>query len=155
MRRIYLPCLIAFGAMTLSACSTTPDPAKICTADWIEPRAERAVGRIESRLDSALGAFRDVSESWMKGKKPGPIQMFRLSNAAKALEKELEDGRGVRDLRTIASTCNDPDLIREQVFGLLDREGLPAPLLNFLESTGILESLIATAEGRTQDGRNG
>ena len=81
--------------------------------------------------------------------------MFRLSNAASELEKELVDGRGIRDLRMLASTCNDPDLIREQVYTLLDREGLPAPLLNFLDATGILEGLIETAEGRNLNDRNG
>lgn len=148
MRPILFPCLIAPCVMALSACSTTPDPAEVCTAAWVEPRVDRAVERIETRLDKALSAFRTVGDSWMQGGTPGPIQMFRLSNAAKNLEKELTDGRGVRDLRTLASTCNDPDLIREQVYSLLDREGLPAPLLNFLDVTGILEGLIETAEGR-------
>lgn len=150
MRRILFPCLIV-----LSACSTTPDPAEVCTAAWVEPRADRAVERIETRLDKTLRAFRSVGESWMNGRTPGPIQMFRLSNAAKDLERELTDGRGVRDLRLLASTCNDPNLIREQVYTLLDREGLPAPLIDFLNATGILEGLIETAEGRNVDGRNG
>lgn len=150
MRRILFPCLIV-----LSACSTTPDPAEVCTAAWVEPRADRAVERIETRLDKTLRAFRSVGESWMNGRTPGPIQMFRLSNAAKDLERELTDGRGVRDLRLLASTCNDPNLIREQVYTLLDREGLPAPLIDFLNATGILEGLIETAEGRKVDGRNG
>ncbi|MGJ8559471.1 MAG: hypothetical protein ACSHX3_04470 [Litorimonas sp.] len=150
MRRILIPCLIV-----LSACSTTPDPADVCTAAWIEPRVDRAVERIETRLDKTLRAFRTVGESWMTGRTPGPIQMFRLSNAAKSLEKELAEGRGVRDLRLLASTCNDPNLIREQVYTLLDREGLPQPLLDFLDATGILEGLIETAEGRNGDGRNG
>lgn len=153
MRRILIPCLIAPCLMALSACSTTPNPAEICTASWIEPRVDRAVERIETRLDKTLRAFRTVGESWMKGGTPGPIQMFRLSNAAKNLEKELTDGRGVRDLRTLASTCNDPNLIREQVYTLLDREGLPVPLRDFLDVTGILDRLIETAEGRgTQSG---
>ncbi|GHA90996.1 hypothetical protein GCM10009069_12590 [Algimonas arctica] len=150
MRRILVPCLVA-----LSACSTTPDPADVCTAAWIEPRVERAVERIETRLDKALRAFRTVGDSWMNGNTPGPIQMFRLSNAANDLEKELVDGRGIRDLRMLASTCNDPNLIREQVYTLLDREGLPDPLLNFLDATGILEGLIETAEGRNLNDRNG
>lgn len=150
MRRILIPCLIV-----LSACSTMPDPAEVCTAAWIEPRVDRSVERIETRLDKTLRAFRTVGESWMSGRTPGPIQMFRLSNAAKDLEKELTDGRGIRDLRLLASTCNDPDLIREQVYTLLDREGLPEPLLDFLDATGILEGLITTAEGRDADGRNG
>lgn len=148
MRRILIPCLIV-----LSACSTTPEPTEVCTANWIEPRVDQAVDKIETRLGKTLIAFRSVGESWMSGRTPGPIQMFRLSNAAKALEKELSDGRGVRDLRMIANTCNDPDLIREQVYNLLDREGLPKPLIDFLDVTGILEDLIKTAEGpRVSDG---
>jgi len=153
MRRRHTACLIAPCLLILSACSTTPDPAVVCTAAWVEPRVNEAMDRIETRLDKTLRAFRTVGESWMRGGTPGPIQMFRLSNAAKDLEKELTDGRGVRDLRLLASTCNDPDLIRDQVYSLLDREGLPAPLRDFLDVTGILEGLIQTAEGpRTQSG---
>lgn len=153
MRRTHISCLIAPCLIALSGCSTTPDPAVVCTEAWIEPRVDLAMDRIETRLDKALRAFRTVGESWMKGGNPGPIQMFRLSNAAKDLENELIDGRGVRDLRLLASTCDDPDLVREQVYSLLDREGLPAPLKDFLDVTGILEGLIQTAEGpRTQNG---
>ena len=153
MHRTLIPSLIAPCFLALSACSTTPDPAVVCTAAWIEPRVDLAMDQIETRLDKTLRAFRTVGESWMKGGTPGPIQMFRLSNAAKDLENELTDGRGVRDLRLLASTCDDPDLIREQVYSLLDREGLPAPLMDFLDVTGILEGLIQTAEGpRTQSG---
>ena len=143
------------AALLLSACSTTPDPAKVCTAEWIEPRADAAVDRIEGRVGKALDAFRDVAESWMDGRDPGPIQMFRLSNATKSLEKELENGRGIRDLRMIAQTCNDPELIRSEVFKLLDREGLPTPLLNFLQGTGILDQIIETAEGRAASNGQG
>lgn len=150
MRRFIIPCLVL-----LSACSTTPDPSEVCTADWIQPRADNAAERIETRVDKTLVAFRSVGESWMNGRTPGPIQLFRLSNAAKGLEKELTNGRGVRELRLLAKTCDDPDLIRDQVYKLIDREGLPAPLLDFLETTGILDDLIKTAQGPGTDDPNG
>lgn len=82
----------------------------------------------------------------MDGRNPGPLQMFRLSNAAKDLEAELKTGRGAKDLRLLAQTCNDSDLVRSSITTLLQREGLPPSLLNFLEATGILETVIETAE---------
>ncbi|GLQ23462.1 hypothetical protein GCM10007853_13360 [Algimonas ampicilliniresistens] len=138
---------LLMAAILLSACSTTPDPAEVCTSEWIAPRVDQAVDRIETRLEKALKAFRSVAESRLSGKTPGPIQMFRLSNAAKALEKELENGRGIKDLRVIAATCNDPDLIQDQIFALLKREGLSDGQIDFLDTIGILDRLIRTAEG--------
>ncbi len=111
--------------------------------------------RIEDRLASALDAFSSASKSWAKGRSPGPIQMLRLSNAAKSLERELTDGRGIRDLRLIASTCNDPDLIRTEVMSLLDRQDVPDRIVAFLEGSGLLDRIIRTAEGLDRPARNG
>ncbi|WP_298912225.1 hypothetical protein [uncultured Algimonas sp.] len=136
--------------VALSGCATAPTAEQICTADWIEPRVDRAVGRIETRLDKALGALLDAGESWVDGRSPGPLTMFRLSNSAKALEKELKDGRGVRDLRLVASTCDNPDLIRTEILSMLERRGVSASLTGFLEATGLLDEIIRTAEGPTR-----
>ena len=40
---VCLPALVL-----LSACASVPDPAEICTAEWITPRATKAVDSIET-----------------------------------------------------------------------------------------------------------
>lgn len=144
--------LATFAGALLSGCTTTPNPAEVCTAEWIEPRANAAVERIERRVGNTLDAIRSVAKSWIDGDRPGPIQMFRLSNALDNLEAELTVGRGVRDLRMLAKTCDDPDLIQAEIESLLEREGLPEPLLDFLSVTGILDRIIRTAEGPVANG---
>lgn len=139
-------------SLLLTACSTTPDPAEICTSSWIEARADRAIDRIETRLAKTLNALQSAGERWVVGETPGPIQMFRLSQATKNLEKELTDGRGVQDLRMLARTCNDADLIRTEMVDLLKRQNMSDELIQFLENTGILENVIAIAEGRERQG---
>ncbi|MGB3457201.1 MAG: hypothetical protein WBG08_07290 [Litorimonas sp.] len=131
----------------LAACASTPDPAEICTVEWIAPRADRAVERIETRLDRTFEELAAASESWLAGRSPGPIQLYKLSNAAKALERELTDGRGIQDLRTLASTCNDPDLIRSELLAILDRQNIPDGVVRFLDGTGLLDRILRTAEG--------
>ncbi|MEM7727904.1 MAG: hypothetical protein AAF311_01370 [Pseudomonadota bacterium] len=131
----------------LYGCATSPDPAVVCSAEWIAPRADEAVELIEDKLGDSLSAFADVGESRIRGRSPGPIELLRLSNAAKSLEQELKDGRGIRDLRTLATTCDDPELIRSEILSLLGRQQLPERITEFLAGTGILDRIIAVAEG--------
>lgn len=135
-----------FAVLCLTGCASTPDPAVVCTAEWIEPRAERAVKRIETRAGKALDALKDAGNSWLSGDSPGPLQLYRLSNAVDDLENELRNGRGIRDLRTLASTCDDPELIRSRFMDLLDRQNIPTSITKFLERTGFLDRLIDMAE---------
>lgn len=98
--------------------------------------------RIEKRAKSSIETLRDVSESWAQGKTPGPIQLFSLSRAMKSLENELTNGRGIRDLKTVARTCNDPDIISESMRDLLARQGVSDNLIAQIESTPIYQNLL-------------
>lgn len=135
------------AAALLSGCASTLTPEEICTPTWIAPRVDQAVDRIETRLDKTLKALSEAGESWLRGQTPGPLQLIRLSSAAKSLEREIEDGQGIRDLRLIARTCNDPELIRSQIYRLLDRQGFSPNMTDFLEQTGVMDEIIARAEG--------
>ncbi|MEP4052005.1 MAG: hypothetical protein ABJN22_07160 [Litorimonas sp.] len=128
----------------LSACASTPDPAEVCSAEWIAPRATKAVGKIEKRAKSSIKTLRKVSETWASGKTPGPIQMFRLSNALDKMKKELTDGQGIRDLKIVAKTCNDPEIIKDSMRDLLERQGVSDSLIRRVESRPIYESLISS-----------
>ena len=105
--KIMLRSLVCLPALVLlSACASVPDPAEICTAEWIAPRATKAVNNIEKSAKSSFKTFRDVSETWASGKQPNLFQLLALNNAMKKMKKELTRGRGIKDLKTVAKTCN-------------------------------------------------
>ncbi|GLQ20257.1 hypothetical protein ACFFUB_03060 [Algimonas porphyrae] len=141
--------------LLLPACASTPDPAEICTAEWIEPRSERALDRIEKRAAKSIEAFKSVSETWLSGESPGPLQMYRLSRAFDALETELKSGPGSRDLRLLAATCSDPDFISEQVTALLERADIPDRMVLFLDRTGLLNRAVEMIERGDASDPNG
>ena len=130
-------------AIMLSACATAPDPAKVCTAEWIKPRTEKAVYAIEKDTRGVIKNLRKVAASYVEGKTPGPIEMFSLTRSVNKLETELESGRGIRDLRTLARTCDDPKIITDAMAGFMRSQGLPDGLVNFIESLDEYQKLLA------------
>lgn len=136
-----LPVLLA--PLLLSACASTPDPAEICSAEWIAPRAERAVERIQKRAKKSIKTLSNASESWSKGKTPGPLQMFALSRAMKSLETELTQGKGITDLKTVARTCNDPEIVSDAMRSLLKRENVSDRLITWVEGNPIYQRLLS------------
>jgi len=142
MKHIKSTCLTALSCLILSACATTPDPAKICTADWIGARSDKAISRIETRSKSSLKALSKAGKTWAQGKQPGVFQLLALSNAMGNLKKELTSGQGVTDLRTLASTCNDPEIISTAMKNLLDRQDFSDSFKNMIEQNPLFERVI-------------
>ncbi len=134
--------ILTLSLLALPACASTPDPAKICTSEWINARADKAVSRIEGRTQSSMKAIKNAAKSWAKGRKPGPLQLWTLSNSIKSLENELLSGRGMKDLKTLASTCNDPEIISKAMTGFMRNQGLPDNLINFIENFDRYKALI-------------
>lgn len=126
----------------LTGCATAPDPAKVCTAEWIGKRSDKAISRIERKAGRSLKSLQKAGESWSRGKTPNPFQMLMLSNSLKGLEKELKNGQGIRDLRTLSATCDDPKIISDAMGGFLRKQGLPDNIINFIEGMGIYQELI-------------
>jgi len=135
----------AVGALFISSlaagCASTPDPAKVCTAEWIKPRTERAVKRIESRTTSAMKPLRKAAKSYAKGKEPNLVQMWALSSSFKKLERELKSGRGIKDLKTVAKTCNDPKIVSDALF--MQDQGLPSGMISFLQDLPMYKDVIS------------
>lgn len=129
------------AALMLSACATTPDPAKVCTADWISARSDKAISRIESKAKPALRNLSKAAESWAQGEQPGAFQLMALNSSVKSLTRELETGQGMRDLKTVARTCNDPDIIRTAMNTVMRDNGLSQQMINFVEGLALYRSL--------------
>lgn len=141
-----IPKIIAasISLILLSACASTPDPAVVCSAEWIAPRAEKAVKRIEKRAKSSIKTLSSVSKTWASGNTPGPFQMISLSRALKSLDKELKNGQGIKDLKTVAKTCNDPEIISDSMKNLLERQGVSDGLIRQIEGSPIYQSVISS-----------
>ncbi len=140
-------CLIPVATLILSACATTPDPAKVCTAEWIQPRTEKAVSAIEKDTRGVIKNLRKVALSYADGKKPGPLTMWSLSNSVKKLESELESGRGIRDLRMLARTCDDPKIISDTMGRYLRSHNLPDGLIRFIENLDDYQKILSPEFG--------
>ena len=134
--------IFACLTLALTGCATAPDPAKVCTSEWIGERSDKAISRIQSKAGSSLKSLRKAGESWSKGNKPNFIQMALLSRSLKGLENELKNGRGMRDLKTVAATCNDPKIISDAMGSFMRKQGLPDNIINFIEGMGLYQELI-------------
>ena len=130
--------------LILTACASTPDPAEVCSSEWIAPRATKAVNKIERRAKSSLRTLSKVSETWASGKTPGPWQMFQFTRAIDKMKKELTKGQGISDLKIVAKTCNDPDIIKDSMRDLLDRQGISDSLIQRIEGNPIYQSVITS-----------
>ena len=144
MRFLALITALALPFM-LSACATAPDPAKVCTAEWISPRTASAVEDITKSTSSAMSALRRLADTYASGRTPGPLQLLSLSSAMKSLEREAKNGRGIRDLKTLASTCNDPSLLTDTLTNFMSDQGLPDQMINFVTQTPIYQNLLQEA----------
>jgi hypothetical protein len=130
--------------LILTACASTPDPAEVCSAEWITPRATKAVDKIEKRAKSSFRTLSKVSETWASGKTPGPLQMFQFTRALDKMKKELTRGQGIRDLKIVAKTCNDPEIIKDSMRDLLERQGMSDGLIQRIEGNPIYQSVITS-----------
>lgn len=133
---------IAATALLVTGCTTTYDPAEVCTAEWIKPRAERAVTSIESETRSAFKTLRKNGKSFSEGKSPGPLQIISMTSAVSKLTNELKNGRGMKDLRILRNTCNEPEIISDALTGLMRDQGLPEGMINFIESLDAYQNLL-------------
>ncbi len=139
MRKLFL---LAICGMLLTGCASTPDPAKVCTSDWISKRAGKAVADITGDTQGAVKSIRKVAGSYVEGKTPGPLQMFALSRSLKSLEKELTRGSGIRDLKTVAKTCNNPKIMTDGLTAFVDDMGLPPQMVRIVESLPQYRNII-------------
>lgn len=141
MRFLYCSLLTA-ACFGLTNCATAPDPAEVCTAQWIQPRAEKAIDAIEKDTRGVIKTLTKAADSYAKGKKPGPLQMFMLSNSVDKLTRELKSGRGIKDLRMLRDTCNDPDIVGDSLMTFMKGKGLPDEMIKFVESWPTYKKII-------------
>jgi len=135
---------IIIASLSLGACTTTPDPVEICSAEWIEPRIERAMNEFERDTSKTFKKFRKAADSLQDGGSIGPLQLFSIMNALSSLTDKFENGQAIRDMRTLAQTCDDPKLIKNAMTDFMRSKGLPENFISFINGIDEYQKLLNT-----------
>ena len=132
--------------LLLSACASTPDPAEVCSAEWITPRAERAMNEFESDTRSTFKTLKKVGDKLSNGDQIGPIQMFTVMSAVNRLSDKFKNSRAMKDMRILATTCDDPNLIKSAMTDFMREQGIDENFINFLNGLKEYQKLLETGE---------
>ncbi len=133
---------LIIASLSLGACSTTPAPVDICSAEWITPRVDRAMDEFERDTRKIFKKFRKAADSLQNGGSIGPLQMFSVMSALSSLADKFENGRAVQDMRTLAQTCDDPQLIKNAMTDFMRNKGLPENFINFINEIDEYQKLL-------------
>lgn len=123
-------CLSVF----VSGCATTPDPAKVCTAEWISPRVGKAVKEIKRDTSSLLKTINKSAKSMEDGK-INAWNTWRAISAGEKYIKRLKTSRGLKDLRTLSETCDDPQIVRDGFAKYLESVDAPPMLIDMVRDS--------------------
>lgn len=146
--RILSVSLLISAQFILGACATIPSytPAEICSSEWIAPRANSAMSDFKHDTKSIFKKLKKAGNSVAHGNKPGPLQMFSLMSSLKKLGNQFENGQAMKAMRTLASTCNDPNLIKNAMTDLLRENGIEEKFISFLNSFDAYTELLRTGK---------
>ncbi len=130
----------------LGACASTPDPAKVCSADWIKPRVDRAMRDFSHDTKGVFKTLEKTAHSFESTGKVSPIAMFKVMNALKKLGNKMEHGHAMRDMRTLAQTCNDPHLIQTAMTKFMREQGISERFITFLNGLDVYRKMLETGK---------
>jgi len=68
--------------------------------------------------------------------------MMSLSSAIDSLEYEFTKGPAMRDLKTVAKTCDDPDVITKAMKSVFKNQGVSDEVFNFIEALPLYQNLL-------------
>lgn len=128
----------------MSACTTIPDPAEVCSVEWVNLRADRAMKEFKRDTRSIFRKLKKTGSQLENGDNIGPLQMFSLMNAISNLGKKIENGQAMRDMRTLANTCDDPQLIKNAMTEFMREQGIDEKFIRFLNSFEAYTKLLDT-----------
>lgn len=55
-----------------------------------------------------------------------------MINSVQKLVTKIENGRGVRDLKTLAATCDDPKILKDGLVGYMEDMDAPKVLMDMI-----------------------
>lgn len=130
--------------VSLGACASKPPAAEVCSADWIKPRT-----------DAAFAKFRDATEEHWRAlnldgtddaQEEGLFQQARLLLTLTQLLGEFKDSQSLKDLQTLSTTCNDPDLIQNALRSTLQEYQVPQRYIDMLDGLEGFMELMGTTQ---------
>ena len=131
--RTTLGTILIIGSLSgLAGCATTPDPAEVCTAEWVQPRAALAIKELRRDTGRTIKSLARNAEKLQNG---GSLSAWRAASMIGSVQKlatKIQRGRGVKDLKILAATCDDPAILRDGVVGYLDDIKAPKALMDMI-----------------------
>lgn len=120
---------LLFAAILLTACATTPDPAEVCTAEWVKPRADRAVKELKRDTFSRLKSLASTAAKLQSGDGLSAFQSYRMISSINGLLNDFETSQALKDLKILSSTCDDPQIVKDAFSGMLEEAGVSDKLI--------------------------
>ncbi|HHL43015.1 MAG TPA: hypothetical protein ENJ42_05310 [Hellea balneolensis] len=142
MKTLFLAGL-SITTLFMAGCATTPTPEEICSAEWIAPRVDRAMYDFKRDTGKTIKTLKKAGDKLSKKGELSTFQMLKVVNAVTKLGDRLQNGHAVKDLRTLAQTCNDPDLIKTAMNDFMREQGVPDKFISFLNDMERYTNLLA------------
>jgi len=132
--------------LLLSACATQPNPEEICTAEWIKPRVDLALGDFRANTDSILETLKKTGkEVATSGGQMGLIQRAGVLLSLGKLVNTFQNGQTLKDLNTLSKTCNEPDLVNKVFKDVLSEYNVPTSFISLLDDLQVFKDLATQA----------
>ncbi len=132
-KKTVLTAALIIGSFSgLAGCATAPDPAEVCTAEWIKPRAARAIKELRRDTSRTIKSLSRNAEKLQNG---GSLSAWRAASMISSVQKlatKIQRGSGVKDLKMLAATCDDPAILRDGVVGYLEDVKAPKALMDMI-----------------------
>ena len=97
--------------LLLSACASTPRPEEVCSASWIKPRTDAALGQFQSQTRDTWERLRRTGEGAAERGTIGLVEKATVLLSLTSLVNDFQSSQALKDLRTLGQTCDDPDLV--------------------------------------------
>ena len=134
--------------LLLSACASTPRPEEVCSASWIKPRTDAALGQFQSQTRDTWDRLRRTGEGAAERGTIGLVEKATVLLSLTSLVNDFQSSQALKDLRTLGQTCDDPDLVKNALLGTLEEYNVPQPYLNLLNELDAFVELLGNASTR-------
>ena len=138
-RRLAIMTGLLLASFIAGCASTKPTPAEVCSAAWIKPRTDAAINDFTR---STKGSWEQLQRSGERAANEGSLGFIERASVILSLTRllgQFQDSQALADLRTLSTTCNDPDLVRNALVDTLEEYDVPEP---FIDLMGQLEEFI-------------
>ncbi len=124
--------VLILTGLLMTGCAK-PTPAEICSPEWIQPRVDKAMHAFDKNTRKSLRTLQKAGDTVKAGNAIGPLRMLSVLISLQSTLDQFVDGQALKDIRTIAKTCNDPELVTRSFRSFLKKKGVPGIVTDLLE----------------------